>query len=140
MSLHSKKKEYLKSYQENYGAVGQCNLLTGVSQKTFNTWVGEDEEFRDALETLDRSFLDLAEKKAWEKALEGNDTWLWRVLCCRGGDRWRDNTMAKTTAITGTKLVQRFELVDKVIGNDSEKKMIASKTTTTKVIGDKNNG
>ncbi len=121
MNDHGKKKTFLDDYQKTFGATGQCCLKLKISACTVTQWVKNDPEFKADLETLDRSFIDIIEKRVLQKIQDGDDKWMWRWLVCRAPERWRDgNTMSLTAIAQGNNIVAtRYEIVDNIVDKQS---------------------
>jgi hypothetical protein len=116
MNDHSKKKEFLENYQKTFGAQGQVCLALKIPTKTADSWYQQDPIFKADIDTLDRSFIDIIEKRVLQKINEGDDKWMWRWLTCRAPDRWREsNSMSLTAIAQGGLVATRFEIVDKIV-------------------------
>lgn len=119
MNDHSKKKEFLQNYQKTFGQVGQCCLAMKISVKVLNSWIKNDESFRDDINTLDRTFIDIMETAVLKKIKEGDDKWIWRWLTCRAPDRWHEsNSMSMAAIAQGGAAAVRFEISDNIIKTD----------------------
>jgi hypothetical protein len=130
MSKHENplKVEFLKKYQIYHGALGSICVEMKLNRNRFDYWYEEDLEFKSAIDTLDRSFVDVVEEIVWKKITQDKDSvWMWRYLQNKAPDRWKD--AAVMSQLTGAaEITHKFELVDKVVGP----KYVESKVTGTK--------
>lgn len=62
-----KKKAMLEAMKKSLGNISAACNLVGVSRKTYYEWIGEDEEFNEAIEAINEQNIDFVESKLLEK-------------------------------------------------------------------------
>ena len=67
-----KRKEVLAAFKTLHGHIGDTCLIADIDRKTFNRWMNEDEEFRQAIEDIRQSWIDTAEAVI-RKSIEEDD-------------------------------------------------------------------
>jgi|TARA_R100000081_G_scaffold22955_1_gene10032 hypothetical protein len=84
-----KKEALIKAYAKAFGNVSKACEAAGVSRKSFYRWMKNDEEFKEAIDSVmaDDLFVDFAEEHLVEKIRKGDTTAIIFALKTRGKKR-----------------------------------------------------
>jgi hypothetical protein len=69
-----KRERFVLSLAETLGNVTEACKLAGISRRTYYNWYEESPEFRQAVQDVHETRLDMLEEAALKKALEKQDT------------------------------------------------------------------
>jgi hypothetical protein len=78
------KRNMLNALEKSLGVVTTASKTAGVSRDSHYRWMKEDEEYLEAVRSLEGMTLDFAESKLHEQILEGNTTAIIFFLKCKG--------------------------------------------------------
>jgi hypothetical protein len=106
------KEQFLKLYKESHGHIASSALTMGIDRKTFYNWKASDPDFKETVETLNDSFVELVEAKVQDKIKEGNELWMWRYLKCHKPETWHDEVKQEHSGSL------KLEIVNKTLGHD----------------------
>ena len=81
------KEAVLEALRKSMGNVSEACKKGNITRMTFYNWKEKDEEFRQAVEDINESCLDLAESKLMENIRRGQETSLIFYLKTKGKNR-----------------------------------------------------
>lgn len=97
--LTKKQKEFLKVFDGVAGNVSMACRQTGIkSRTTFYRWM-ENDEFKDAVENVNESFIDLAESQLRSAVASGNLNAVFFLLKTKGKSRGYTETVEQNVNI-----------------------------------------
>jgi hypothetical protein len=89
INLTKKQKQdlFLKALEKNSGNISESCKKINISRKTFYHWCKKDENFKNQVEEIKESLIDLAENKLMEQIKKGNITAIIFFLKTKGKER-----------------------------------------------------
>lgn len=110
MRTAKKKELFLAKYSASLGHIAEACVAGKIGRTTFYTWEKSDPAFKQAIEDIDESFVDLAENQVKQLLVKGDKEFVKWFLTHKGKHRgWVDQA---TSEILGT---VKVEVVKKII-------------------------
>jgi len=86
-STPTKKKAMLEALEKSLGVVTTSCKTAGIDRSTHYLWMGEDIDYRNAVNDIEDITLDFAESQLHKQIVDGNTTATIFFLKCRGKKR-----------------------------------------------------
>lgn len=90
---HNKKQLFLDSYLSKACNKSETCKSVGIGRTTFYTWYNTDSVFKEAIDELEVSLVDLAETQLLKNIRAGKETSLIFFLTNRAPERWKHKSV-----------------------------------------------
>ena len=87
MDQEKAKKILLQSLENSFGNISEACKKVSISRKTFYNYLRDDEDFKEAVEEIEESLIDLAESELYNQISKENTTALIFFLKTKGKKR-----------------------------------------------------
>jgi len=122
MDQDKAKKILLKALENNFGNISEACKKVSISRRTFYNYLRDDDVFKEAVEEIEESLIDLAESELYNQITKENTTALIFFLKTKGKKRGyieRTEVINKTEEIDLSGLSTE-ELIDLVKDKENE--------------------
>ena len=70
--MDAKKTAFIKHLHDAFGNITQASESVGIKRQTYYNWMKSDDEFREAIESIDEYIIDSVEKELYTQIKDGS--------------------------------------------------------------------